>query len=145
MRGPNTPLAKLLVAYYGLIQTVHLVVLARAATLLLVNGSITFPAPPPPGGWTTQASHFLVGLGGVDAANAMAALAFVYGFFSRARWRYWLGTLTLSVAGCSALLFAYGTIASGAWAHNPVSYLSITLAFAPVAALTILFGTWISS
>jgi len=143
MRNLDSPLARCLVGYYGFIQTIHIIVLARAAVLFIVTGRIAFPAPPPLEGWSPQASHFLVGLGSADAVTAVLSMAFVVGYFSHARWRIWLGTLALTSAMCSAVVFAYGTIASGAWADNLLEYLSLLVAFAPVAVLFVMFGLWV--
>ena len=136
-------MAKFLVAYFGLVQIAHLVALAWAAVLLILTGRIPFPAPPPPGGWSPQARHFLIGLGVADAVTALLAVAFVFGYFSSANWCVWLGMLTLTSAVCSAVVFAYGTIASGAWACHPVEYLSLAIAFTPVAVLFVLFNVWV--
>ena len=98
MRSPDNTLAKILVAYYALIQVLHLIAIGRATVVLETRGELSFPAPPPAGGWSEQASYFFVGVGAIDALNAVIALVFVYGFFRRARWRGWLGTLSLTVA-----------------------------------------------
>lgn len=143
MGNPDSSFARCLVAYYGFIQAAHLIVLVRAAALLILNGGFGFPAPPPPGGWSPQTEVFLVGIGAADAVNAVIAFAFVYGYFSRARWWSWVGAVTLAIAAYSAVVFVYGTIASGAWAHNPLGYLSVASAFVPVAILMVLFGRWV--
>jgi hypothetical protein len=139
--------ARALVAYYGLIEVVHSVVLARAGVEFLASGSVGFPAPPPPGGWSPQATHFLVATGAVDGVNILLALLFVYGYFRRPGWRLlpWLGAVTLTATAYSALVFAYGTIASGAWAHHPAAYLAVTAVFIPVVFLIVLFPTWIGA
>jgi hypothetical protein len=143
MRNPDSPLARFLVGYYGFIQVIHIIALAQAAALFIMTGRIPFPALPPLEGWSPQASHFLVGLGAADAVTAALAVAFVFGYFSQARWRVWLGTLTLTSTVCSAVVFAYGTMASGAWADNPLEYLSLVVAFTPVAVLFVMFGLWV--
>jgi hypothetical protein len=143
MDNPNSTLAKVLVAYYGFIQALHLVGIGRATVVLGTTGDMTFPAPPPAGGWSEQAINFFVGVGAIDALNAILALAFVYGFFKGARWRGWLGTLTLTVTAYSAVLFAFATIPTGAWAFRPVEYLIIVVAFAPVLVLMVAFGYWL--
>ena len=104
MRDPDSRLAKILVAYYGFIQALHLVGIGWASVVLDTTGEMTFPAPPPVGGWSEQAINFFVGVGAIDALNAVLALVFVYGFFKGARWRGWLGALTLAgaAAGLSA-------------------------------------------
>jgi hypothetical protein len=143
MRDPDGRLAKVLVGYYGLIQALHLVGIGRATAVLETTGEMTFPAPPPDAGWSQQAVNFFVGVGAIDALNAILALVFVYGFFMGARWRGWLGTLTLTVAAYSALLFAFATLPTGAWAHRPVEYLIIVAAFAPALVLMVTFGYWL--
>lgn len=145
MRNPDSPYARALVAYYGLIEVVHSIVLVRAGVEFLGSGSVGFPAPPPPGGWSPQATHFLIATGVVDGVNIVLALLFVYSTFRRPGWRLlpWLGAVTLTATAYSALVFAYGTIASGAWAHHPAAYLAVTAVFIPVVFLIVLFPTWI--
>ena len=143
MRSPDGTLAKILVAYYGLVQVLHLIAIGRATVVLQMSGELTFPAPPPAGGWSEQAINFFVGVGAIDALNAVIALVFVYGFLRRARWRGWLGTLSLAIVAYSALLFAFATIPTGAWTHRPVEYLVIVVAFAPVLVLMVTFGYWL--
>jgi hypothetical protein len=142
MQGPDGRLARLLVAYYGVVEVTHSFALAWAGIKLILTGRIGFPAPPPPEGWSLQVIPFLVGTGVVDAINVVVAFAFVYGYFTKARWRWGLGTVTLTIAAYSAITFAFGTIASGAWGHNPAGYLSLVAVFTPVAVLTVLYITW---
>jgi hypothetical protein len=142
VRDSDGRLARLLVAYYGVIEIAHAIVLAQAGIRLAVTGTMGFPASPPPEGWSPQAIPFLVGTGAVDAINIVVAFAFVYGYFTKARWRWGLGTVTLTVAAYSAIVFAFGTIVSGAWGHNRTEYLSVAAVFAPVAALMVLYTTW---
>ncbi|HSJ58675.1 MAG TPA: hypothetical protein VLC95_15940 [Anaerolineae bacterium] len=127
--------ARGLVAYYGFIQAAHLIALLRAAILLLTTGRLTFPAPPPPPGWTDQARYFLVTLGLLDTFLILLSFAFVAGYFARARWHSWLGLATLSAFVASAFAFAGGTLPTGAWAAHPLAYLSLVLAFLPVVPL----------
>jgi hypothetical protein len=143
MGNPNSAFARILVGYYGFIQAAHIIAIARAGIVLVVSQTMTFPAPPPPGGWSPQTNHFLVAMGAADAVNAVVALVFVYGYFAGARWRVWLGTLSLAVSAYSAVIFTYGTIASGAWTHHPTGYLSIALVFIPVVVLMMLFSVWV--
>ncbi len=143
MKNPNSTLAKVLVAYYGFIQTLHLIAIGRASIVLQTSGEMTFPAPPPAGGWSPQAENFFIGVGAIDALNAILALIFVYGFFKGARWRTWLGTLTLTISAYSALLFAFATIPTDGWTYRTVEYLVIVVAFAPVLILIVFFGYWL--
>lgn len=142
MRDPESRLAKLLVAYYGLIEAAHFVVLVQAGMRLLLTGRIGFPAPPPPGGWAGQLYPFFVAMGVVDAAGIAVAWLFVYGYFAGARWRWWAGWVTLTSIVYSAVVFAWGTVRSGAWSRWPVAYLALAVAFVPVALLVILYVTW---
>jgi hypothetical protein len=142
MNNQSSTFTKILVAYCGLIQSAHILALTRSYTLLRQSGEITFLAQPPSGGWSLQAEHFLISLGAIDFVNALLVLVFVYGYFSRARWWYWLGTVTLTVSIITALVYAYGTIASGAWGGNLVEYLILLVLFTPVGVLYILFGIW---
>jgi hypothetical protein len=142
MNNQRSTFTKILVAYCGLIQSAHILALTRSYTLLRQSGEITFLAQPPSGGWSFQAEHFLISLGAIDFVNALLVLVFVYGYFSRTRWWYWLGTVTLTVSMITALVYAYGTIASGAWGGNLVEYLVLAIVFVPVGVLFVLFGSW---
>lgn len=142
MRHPDSWLAKLLVGYYGLIEAAHIVVLVWAGISLARTGLIGFPAPPPPEGWSSQVQPFLVAAGVVDGANVTIAWPFVYGYFSRARWRWWVGAVTLTASVYSAIVFVWGTMATGAWGYRPGGYLVLAVVFAPVAALVLLYGMW---
>jgi hypothetical protein len=128
-----------LVAWYGLLQGIHLVLLTRAGVRYLWEGAVAFPAPPPPEGWSPQAVHFLVFLGGFDFFIALLALGFAYGYFRAARGWFGLGLLSLSAACFSALVFAYGTAAAGAWSAHPGTYLTMIPLFLPVAVLFLQF------
>jgi hypothetical protein len=142
MQHPGRPFAKLLVVYFGLIEIAHSIALAQAAVRLALTGTIPFPAPPPPGGWSAQVRPFLISMGALDAANVVLALAFVYGYFAGARWRWCVGAVSLTVATYSAVLYAFGAVFSGAWAHNAAAYWSVAVAYSPVAVLTILYVIW---
>jgi hypothetical protein len=142
MKNQFSSFAKILIAYYGLIQATHIVAIVRSYTLLKQSGKITFLAQPPTGGWSAQAQHFLMSLGAIDFITALFALVFVYGYFSQTRWWFWLGTTTLTISVISALIYGYGTIASGAWEYHLADYLILVILFLPVAVLYILFGIW---
>jgi hypothetical protein len=145
MTNPNSSLAKILVGYYGTIQVLHLVAIGRATVILGQTDALGFPAPPPQGGWDEQARYFFVGVGAIDALNVLVALVFLYGFFRCTSWRGWVGTLTLTVSLYSAILFAFATPPTGAWAHRPIEYLVIVLAYLPVVVLMVFFAWWLVS
>jgi len=133
---------KSLVGWYGLYQLIHIGVNVRGL-LQLARGGIDFPALPPPGGWTAQVIHFMTGVASLDLLNAFLTLVFVVGYFRRARWRWWLGTLTLTISMYAALLFDYATLASGAWVRgNLGGYLFINVTFLPVVWLFGLVCVW---
>lgn len=142
MHHPGRPFAKLLVIYFGVIEIAHIIALAQAAVRLALTGAIPFPAPPPPGGWSGQVRPFLISMGALDAVNVVLALAFVFGYFGGARWRWCVGAVSLTVATYSAILYAFGAACSGAWAHNAAAYWSVAVAYFPVAVLTILYVIW---
>jgi hypothetical protein len=142
IKDPHSPFAKLLVAYYGLLELVHLGVLAWAGLRFLRTGTLGFPAVPPPGGWAAQVVPFMVATAVVDAFNVLLAWAFIYGYWTRARWRWWVGGITLTATLYSAIVFCVGTIASGAWGHLPAGYVSMVVAALPVIGLAILYGVW---
>jgi hypothetical protein len=128
-----------LVAWYGLYQVGHLVFNLR---YLLDPGVPPFPAPA--AGWAPQLVHFLNGMAAADAVNAALALVYVYGYFTRARWHVWLGTLTLTISMYAVAVFTYGTVAAGAWDTNPAGYLVLYVPFLPVVGLFVLWSVRVS-
>ena len=142
MKRPDSTLTKALVAWYGLYQLIHIGVNLRGL-FQLARGGIDFPALPPPAGWTPQVIHFFTGMAGLDLLNAVLTLVFVVGYFRQTRWRWWLGTLTLTISMYAAVLFDYATIASGAWTGvNLPGYLFINVTFLPVVWLFGLVCVW---
>ncbi len=142
MTNPDRKLVKGLVAWYGLYQAIHIGVNLRGL-FQLAHGGIDFPALPPSGGWTPQVIHFFTGMASLDLLNAVLTLVFVLGYFRRARWRFWLGTLTLTVSMYAALLFDYATLASGSWTQaNLGGYLFTNVTFLPVVVLFGLVCVW---
>lgn len=135
--NPNSIGARFLVGWYGLFQAVHILFNAR---YLLRPGAPPFP--PPAEGWLPQTVHLLNGIAASDLINAILALVFVYGYFARAKWHLWLGTLTLTISMYAAIVFTYGTIAMGAWSGNLPGYLWTYIPFIPVVLLFILVSLW---
>ncbi|MCA1553245.1 MAG: hypothetical protein LC737_02580 [Chloroflexi bacterium] len=123
-----------LVAWYGLYQAVHVGVNA----LYLLNPNLQL-FPPPTEGWSPQAAQFLNGLAVIGLLNALMALGFVYGYFTKRHWAVWLGTVTLTVSLCLLAVFTYGTLASGAWIGNTLAYLWL---YVPVVPIALLFVAW---
>jgi hypothetical protein len=142
LRNAYSRLARVLVAYYALIEVGHLLALIWAGIRLLLTGTIGFPAPRPVGGWEPQVVPFLVATGVVDALNVPLAWRFAYGYFRRAPWRWWLGGITLSLSVYSAIVFTWGTMAAGAWRDQPAAYLAMVVFASPVVVLAVLYGVW---
>ncbi len=134
-------LTALLVLWYGGYQAVHVVVNVRALVLLTQRQAIDVPAPPPPGGWHPQVLNFFTAMAGVDLVNALLTLLFVWGFFRRARWHRWLGTVTLTISMYAALVFDIATWMSGAWTSDQAFvYWFINVTFLPVVVLFFVWG-----
>ena len=128
---------KSLVAWYGLFQAGHLLFNG----LYLLNPG-TPPFPPPSEGWLPQTVHLLNGMAISDFVNAILSLIFVYGYFTKVKWRMWLGTLTLSISMFSFTVFTYGTITMGAWNGHLFGYLWTYIPFIPVVILFVLVNLW---
>ncbi len=126
---------RLLIAYYGLLQSAHGIALLRAGVILLRGGEMPFPAPPPVGGWSPQTLPFLLGMGVMDGLNILLALAFSAAYLWGGHLRERLGIVTLTVACASALSFAIATGLTGAWLAHPLAYGLMGVLFVPVAWL----------
>ncbi|WP_144060479.1 hypothetical protein [Archaeoglobus sulfaticallidus] len=135
--NPNSLWMKFLVVWYGIYQASHVIV----NLLYFLIPDISFP-PPPPDDWSPQIVHFFTGMAATDLINAVLTLVFVYGYFKKARWSMWLGTLTLTISMYAAIVFTYGTIASGAWTGNLYGYLWFYIPFVPVVILFVVFSIW---
>lgn len=134
---PESIWGRLLVAWYGIYQAGHLLF---NSLYFLRQGAPPFP--PPTGGWLSQTAHFLNGMAAGGVLDAILSLVSVYGFFRRAPWRMWLGTLTLTISMYAAIVFTYGTMATGAWSGNLPGYLWFYVPFIPVVVLFIFIGVW---
>jgi hypothetical protein len=126
-----------LIAYYGLLQSLHLLALIRAGVLLLSGQDAPFPILPPPGGWQPQAFAFLIGLGTTDIVGILLGLLFAFKALFRNKPSRTAGILSLSVFFTGALVFAAGTFPAGAWSAHPVAYWAMVVLFLPTVYLFI--------
>jgi hypothetical protein len=131
----NKPNARTLIAYYGILQSLHLVVLVRAGVILLLQGRFPFPILPPPGGWDPQIIPFMLGLGTTDLAGILLGLCFVYRSLIKGSFYRRQGVISLTIFITGAVVFAIGTLPSGAWAAHPIPYGSMAVLFLPTAIL----------
>lgn len=141
LSDPHSAASRILVAWYGVFQTAHLLLNAR---FQLVPPASRPPLPfaPPPEGWLPQTVSFTSGMAVADLVNAALSLAVVAGFFRRAGWAPWLGSVTLTVSLYAAIAFTWGAVAAGAPALG-VAYLWINLPFVPVAVLFFAWSYWV--
>jgi hypothetical protein len=120
-----------LIAYYGLLQTLHLLVLIRTGIILLQGSEAPFPILPPPGGWQEQSMAFMFGLAGMDVLGIMLGIFFSYQTIIKEQFMPILGILSLTIFITGAVVFGAGTFPSGAWAANPLAYWIMVALFAP--------------
>lgn len=135
MHRSENDLTRVLIVYLVPLQLVHLAFLARAGWIWWTSGRIPFPALPPPGGWAPQVVPFLLSLGIVDAFVALLTLIFVVAHIRNHPRSRTLGLVSLSAMTYSALVYAGGTILTGAWAAHPAAYFAVAAAFTPVFVL----------
>ena len=74
-------------------------------------------------------------MGFTDAILILISEVFVWGFFTNKHWARPLGLTALAGSSATALVFAIGTIPSGAWAVHPVQYGILCVLFAPIIGL----------
>jgi len=136
--NPFSRLLILFAVYYGILQSLHLLFLARAGFIMVDTGAIPFPAPPPEIGWSTQVIPFLLAMGALDAAAAFLGIfsTIVLVRKNQLESRPWM--LSLVIALTSALIFAVGTFASGAWLDHPIAYGILLVFFSPIFPLFIM-------
>ncbi len=79
-----------------------------------------------------------------DLFNAALSLVFVVGFFRRARWVVWLGTVTLTVSLYAAIAFTWGAVPAGAPALG-FAYLWMNVRFVPVVVLFVAWSYWVTN
>ncbi|MBT5153426.1 MAG: hypothetical protein HON77_05775 [Gammaproteobacteria bacterium] len=136
-------ISKILTAYYGLYQAVHILVNIRGTWILMSGSQLDFPAPPPPSGWPVEVIHFMIAIGVLDLMNAIASVFFVYAFFHRRPNAFWLGNLTLSISVYAFGLYTYWTYASNAWvAGNIWAYVFVSVTFIPILVLWCMYCYW---
>ncbi len=135
MMQPRTRFLRLLTIYYGLLQSVHLVVLGYGMTVYLQHQVIGFPAPPPSIPWQRQAINFSLGNGMLDAVVAVAGLFYVFGFLQGKNWGRVLGLVCVTASLSSGVFFVIGTALSGAWVADPLHYSGLVLIFSPLVPL----------
>jgi hypothetical protein len=134
---------RLLVAAFGLYQLGHIISNIRGAFLYFNSGTISFPALPPPGGWSQDMVQIFVDMASMDTLNAVASLVFVWAYFQHKPWRLWLGTITLTLSMYAAILFNLSAYQAGAWVgDNLWSYIFINVTYLPVLVLYGLVLSW---
>lgn len=130
-------LIQLLIAYYGLLQTLHLCVLLRAGAILFFDGRFPFPVLPPSGGWGDQTIGFMFGLAATDIVGILLGMVFAWQTLLRDRFNRRLGVISLTMFITGAIVFGFGTIPSGAWAAHPCAYGMMAVVFIPAVILYI--------
>jgi hypothetical protein len=136
MQDKNSKQQKFLIAYYGLLQSLHLLVLIRAGYMMLLQGETApFPILPPSGGWQEQTMPFMFGLAGMDVIGIILGIYYSFKTLFKREHIPGLGILSLTIFISGAVVFAAGTYPSGAWAAHPLSYWSMVILFAPVPYL----------
>jgi hypothetical protein len=126
---------RILMLYYGILQSLHLLTLARAGLLILRGVAYPFPILPPPGGWETQSMAFLFGLAGTDVVGILLGIIFAGQLLIKGKLNRTLGILSLTIFITGAVVFGAGTFPSGAWAAHPVAYGVMVVLFAPALLL----------
>lgn len=126
---------RILVIYYGILQSLHLLTLARAGLFILRGEGYPFPILPPPEGWTQQSMAFLFGLAGMDVIGIFLGIIFVRQVVFRGKTNKVLGILSLTIFITGAVVFAAGTFPSGAWGAHPMAYGVMVVLFAPAPFL----------
>lgn len=138
---PQARASKALVAYFGLFQAAHLLLNARYQLVPFAERP-PLPFAPPPGGWTPQIVRLTSGMAVADLINAALSVVFVVGFFRRAPWSTWLGTVTLTVVAYAAFAFTWGAIAAGAPALG-AEYAWVNIPTVPVILLFVIWSRWV--
>lgn len=128
---------KWLIAYYGILQSLHILTLARAGGILFFSQLTPFPILPPVGGWSSQTMPFLYGLAGIDVIGILLGIIFAWRHLFKKNFKPILGLVSLTIFISGAVVFAAGTFPTGAWSAHPLSYWLMVLLFAPIIPLYI--------
>lgn len=129
---------KYFAGYYGVLQSLHLLSLARAGWIVINGGEMPFPAPPPPGGWPASSLPFLLGMGSTDVVAIVLGLIFVYQFLIKGEFKGTLGVISLTIALVGGVVYLIGTLPSGAWQPNLLAYVVVLMVFSPIIPFYIL-------
>ena len=139
---PHSKASRALVVWYGIFQGAHLLLNARYQ-LVPEAYRPPFPFAGPDEGWYPQTIAFMSGMAVADLVNAAVSLVVVRGFFRRASWVAWLGTVTLTVSVYAEVAFTWGAVAAGAPAIG-IAYIWIHLPFIPIAVLCVAWSYWVT-
>lgn len=120
-----------LILYYGVLQSLHLLILLRAGILLLTTSTIPFPILPPSTGWQAQTWPFMLGLAGMDVIGILLGIIFAVRSQFQSVIDQKLGLISLTIFISGAIVFAAGTFPSGAWSQHPIAYGGMALLFLP--------------
>lgn len=129
--GENDLGLRILILYYDILQSLHLLTLARAGFLMLQGNLSPFPILPPPGGWEEQSMAFFFGLAGMDVIGIILGFIFTFQMLISGKVNRTLGLLSLTIFITGAVVFAAGTFPSGAWGAHPIAYGAMVVLFAP--------------
>lgn len=133
----RTKSAHILITYYALLQSAHFVVLIRAGVLMLKGHQNPFPILPPLQGWHVQVMPFMFGLAAMDILGIILGLVFAYQALFKGKKRTILGIVSLTIFITGAVVFAAGTLPSGAWTAHPIAYGIMAILFIPTAFLLV--------
>lgn len=143
MKPKSLSLRKILILYYGGLQTAHALLLVVAGWRYWSTGIIGFPAPAARS-WSPDAIAFLLATGILDFLMTPLAGILVWMTWRRHPRERAVETVALTGSLYSAGLFFLGTFPSGAWVAHPGSYGVLTFLFLPVILLAVLElkGDW---
>lgn len=102
---------------------------------MLFRGIYPFPILPPPAGWDSQAIPFMLGLGLTDAVGILLGMSFSYQAYLKGKFSPMLGIFSLTIFITGAIVFAFGTFPSGAWAAHSIAYGIMVVLFIPTIIL----------